>query len=127
MGTQTGTSMGLGLKLDTRRTLARTEPNKTEVCQSPIGKMIASLEARVLHSPGGTSPPGKPFSPGLMSRVDKVLADGGADLGEFFAGDFTQLSWLLRMEVFERAGSVTGTLRHLSVSCRALYESVRRG
>jgi len=99
---------------------------KAEVCPSPIGNMIAALEARILHSPGGTSP-GKPISPGLVTRVNKVLADGGEDLGEFDAGDFQSLSWLLRMEIFERVGCVTGTLRHLTVSCKALYESVVRG
>ena len=102
-----------GLSIDVSpRTHKSKAKKKAEICPSPIGNMIAALEARILHSPGGTSP-GKPISPGLVNRVNKVsqmtrsqsltallfqvLADGGEDLGEFDAGDFQSLSWLLRM------------------------------
>ena len=110
------------------RTLCKS---KQKPCPSPVGKLIASLEARLLADENHG-----PLSPEIIRSVDKVLADGGDDLGGDNAGLFSSLSWLLRIgkhiiteqcltraitEVFELVGEVCGSLGVLTVSCKALY------
>jgi len=103
------------LTLDVGRAAGGTKADK---CPSPIAILTASLEARVLASPEA------PISPTLLDRVGKALGDGGSSKPEYCAGDLNRLSWLLRTEIFERTGAVTEELRHLTVSCRGLYENV---